>query len=75
MAVEKRNKEGPFVAFVKPGDVIVETPNGTRHSDSDVNSFSWAPMGGLQEHEGALNPGSVKGNCGGTPGQKRARGD
>lgn len=52
----------------KYGNVIAETPNGTRHSNSMHGMFETGS--GVQEHQGALNPPSKLGNRGGSPGKK-----
>ena len=52
-----------------PSDLMVETPNGVRHSDKMNGMFVWE-QAGLQEHQGALNPGSKLGNRGGRSGKK-----
>ncbi len=50
-------------------DLIVETPNGTRHANSNHGMFQTGPSP-PQEHEGALNPPSNYGNRGGSAGKK-----
>ena len=67
-------KQGPFWGesmLSGPADLITETPNGTRHSDSDFGMFV-QEQSGLQEHQGALNSPTTLGSRGGRSGRKPA---
>ena len=70
MAEKMAGKQGPWLTnLTSRGNVIVETPNGTVHSDSLKGMVAYGD-GDQQAHQGALNPSSNLGNRGGKPGRK-----
>jgi hypothetical protein len=70
---EKGPRDPRFLDRVKsgPSDLMVETPNGVRHSDKMNGMFVWE-QSGLQEHQGALNSPTTLGSRGGKSGRKPA---
>ena len=70
---EKGPRDPRFLDRVKsgPSDLMVEIPNGVRHSDKMNGMFVWE-QSGLQEHQGALNSPTTLGSRGGRSGRKPA---